>query len=386
MKKICIIIGSRANYGTSKSIIQEGFSRAGIDMQLIINSSAVNEKFGNVSELIEKDGFRITEKCYSLVEGEGLSPMVKTSALNLIHLADSLTRLEPDAVLTIGDRYETISTAIAASYMNIPVGHVMGGELSGTIDEPVRHAITKLSHIHFPATKLAGRRIEKMGEEKHRIHVVGCPRIDLVKSYLQSNDPPKVVLDELAQFGVGDDINIGERFILFSFHPVTTEFLKTKDQISEVLSALNKIKIPVIALWPNSDAGSDSISQALRIWRENSEPIYKKRLYKNLSTLTYTWLMKKTVCQVGNSSSGIREGSFIGTPCVNIGNRQKDREVSDNVLHVEIDSQSIAGSILQQINHGPYRTSALYGSGNAGSAIIDVLQNYELNIEKRMSY
>jgi UDP-hydrolysing UDP-N-acetyl-D-glucosamine 2-epimerase len=388
LKKICVVINSRANYGTVKSVLRAASEHKDVDLQIVTNGAANIEKYGCVSDLMVKDGYFINESFDSLVEGENLLSMVKTVGMNLIQLPNTLDKLRPDVVVTVGDRYETISNAIAASFMNIPVAHIMGGEVSGTIDENVRHAITKLSHVHFPATKLSAERIIKMGENPKSVYTVGCPRIDLVREYVFSDTQNHFddAREEIIMTGVGDKIDPTEDFILLNFHPVTTEYEKTHDQIDSILKVLDEFKLPVIGLWPNSDAGSAFVSRSLRIWRESNYNRYKIRMFKNLSIKTYMWLMDKTKCQVGNSSSGIREGSYIGTPVVNIGTRQVNRERAENVIDVGFDSNTIREAIQHQLIHTKYNSSELYGSGDAGIQIIDRLAAIEIEIHKRMSY
>ena len=219
-----------------------------------------------------------------------------------------------------------MSPTIAAAYQNIPIAHTMGGEITGTIDESIRHAVTKFAHLHFVATDLAAQRVHKLGEPKETIFNTGCPRIDMVHSAIKNIDTDSLS-DYLRCNGVGGElININEPFILFSFHPVTTELQYLEKNLEEVLGALEEIELPVITIWPNADAGTETISQIVRQIRESGN--YKNRAYyTNLPTEIYSQLMALCSCLVGNSSSGVREGAFIGTPVVNIGSRQNNRNM-----------------------------------------------------------
>jgi UDP-hydrolysing UDP-N-acetyl-D-glucosamine 2-epimerase len=282
-----------------------------------------------------------------------------------------------------------LAMAIASSFMNIPVAHTMGGEISGTIDESVRHAITKLAHIHFPATERAKKHIIKMGEDPSLVFNVGCPRMDTVKEVLKLNRNREIKALLRGKDGVGDSLSLSQDFILVSQHPVTTEFGNGEAQINETLIALRAIqdetKIAIVMLWPNVDAGSDDIARGIRKFRE-SHQITNIRLFKNLPPDIYMHLMKKARCLVGNSSSGIREGAFIGTPVVNIGTRQAGREYGKNVISVGYNNKEIRRAIKQQMQHGLYASDTLYGNGMASKKIIKILKTVNPNIQKRLFF
>src|SRR6185503_7115744 len=180
MRKILVVIGSRANYSSIKSVMRAVRAHPDLTLQLVVGASALLDRFGSVIDVIEADGFTADAKVTMIVEGETPATMAKSTGLGLLEFPTMFEHLKPDVVVSVGDRFETIATAIAAAYMNIPVAHTMGGEISGTIDESIRHAVTKLSHVHFPANTAAAERIIRMGEPPDTVHVVGCPRIDLV--------------------------------------------------------------------------------------------------------------------------------------------------------------------------------------------------------------
>ena len=290
---------------------------------------------------------------------------------------------KPDVVLTVGDRFETMATTLAAAYMNIPIAHTMGGEVSGTIDESIRHAVTKFAHIHFPASSEARDRIIRLGECEEHIFLVGCPRVDLVSEILRSHD--KKIDKSIFDHGVGMSFDIESPFILVSQHPVTTEYGQGEHQITETLSAVAASGFPAIVLWPNADAGSDGVSRGIRKWREFN-PISKMHFFKNLPIDTYIRLMNKTLCLVGNSSSGIREGAFIGTPVVNIGSRQNSRERGKNVLDVSHNRKEITEAIRYQSETGKYLSNPIYGDGRAGEKIAETLSKCNFQLQKTISY
>jgi UDP-hydrolysing UDP-N-acetyl-D-glucosamine 2-epimerase len=199
-----------------------------------------------------------------LIEGETPATMAKSTGLGLLELPTIFESLKPDIVLTVGDRFETMATTLAAAYMNIPVAHTMGGEVSGTIDESIRHAVTKFAHIHFPACDGAKDRIIRLGELPQHVHMVGCPRIDLIANILTTSG--QLIDNELFNTGVGNKFNLEDPFVLVSQHPVTTEYGVGESQILKTLGAVRNLNLPAIVLWPNADAGSDDISKGIRKW------------------------------------------------------------------------------------------------------------------------
>src|SRR5262245_46388551 len=256
VRKVCIFIGSRANYSSIKSVMRAVQDHQELQLQLIVGASALLDRFGSVVEVIEADGFRPDARVTMIVEGETPATMAKSTGLGLLELPTMFELLKPDIVVSVGDRFETMATAIAASYMNIPVAHTMGGEISGTIDESIRHAVTKLSHVHFPANAAAAERIIRMGEHPETVYPVGCPRIDLVNEIASERDG--IPHEEwLEREGVGAHIDVSKPFLLVIQHPVTTEYGQGKQQIWEMLWALDQLKMPTIMLWPNVDAGSE---------------------------------------------------------------------------------------------------------------------------------
>ena len=384
MRKICVVVGSRANYSSIKSVMRAVKAHPDLQLQVIAGASALLDRFGAVVETVESDGFEIDARVHMIIEGETPTTMAKSTGLGLLELPTVFDNLKPDVVVTVGDRFETMATAIAAAYMNIPLAHTMGGEVSGTIDENIRHAITKLAHIHFPANQKAAERIVRMGEDPATVHVTGCPRIDLVAEIADENNrlPEKAWLE---YEGVGGQINLDEPFLLVSQHPVTTEYGDGERQITETLMALHELKMPTIMLWPNVDAGSEDIARGMRKFREHYEHDYI-RFYKNFAVETYVRLMKRCACKIGNSSAAIREGAFLGVPAVNVGTRQIGRQRGPNVIDVDYDREQIVDAIRKQLAHGPYPSSPIYGDGHAGERIADILATAEISIHKRMMY
>ena len=386
MRKVCVFIGSRANYSSIKSVMLHLKENPKVQLQIVLGSSAILNRFGRVEELILKDGFTIDSKFYNNIEGENPVTMSKSTGLGIIEMTSVIDNLDPDIVIVVGDRFEMMSITISTAYTNRILVHTMGGEVTGTIDESIRHAITKFAHIHFPSNDDSKQRIIKLGEDPNYVFNFGCPRIDLVKKELEIDSLSFLKENFLKNKGVGEPINFDNKFLIVSQHPVTTEFGTNRENINETLNALNILKIPTIMLWPNIDAGSDEISKAIRSFREINECSWLT-IYKNLPISHYIHLMNLTSCLIGNSSSGIREAEFIGTPVVNIGTRQHSRLKGKNVIDTNYNSESILKAINIQLEVKKYTSEMLYGSGFAGEQISKVLSEMDLpKIQKKIMY
>ena len=373
-----MIVASRANYGRIKTVLQAIDNHDNLELQLIVEASALLYKYGNVIETIEQDGLKVTATAYSIVDGENLVTMAKSTGLAVMELSTLFDQLKPDVVLTVADRFETMATAVAASYMNIPVAHTQGGELTGSIDENVRHAITKLSHIHFPSNEEAAKVLYQLGENPEKVFVTGCPAIDLAAN-AASEEPPNLFE---AYGGTGDPLNWDKPFMVVLQHPVTTEYPHGADQIEETLQAACQVGMQTVWMWPNIDAGTDAIAKRLRMFQIQDKD-FPVHFYRNFRPEDYVHLINRSACLVGNSSSGIREGAYLGTPVVNIGTRQSHRQRADNVIDVSYDRDKIYKAIMQQLKHGKYESDNMYGDGAAGERIANTLGTCELSITKK---
>ena len=383
MRRVCVVVGSRANYTSIKSAMRAIEAHPDLELKLVVGASALLDRYGTVVELIERDGFEPDQRVFMLIEGETPSTMAKSTGLGLLELPTAFERLEPDVVIAVGDRFETMATALAATYMNIPLAHTMGGEISGNIDEPIRHAVTKFAHVHFPACTDAAERIVKMGEPPERVHMVGCPRMDLAAEVVAADGNDN--LGEIFAEGVGGRFELDQPFLIVSQHPVTSEYGQGVRQITETLMAVEEVDLPAVVLWPNADAGSEHVAAGIRAFREHHDDA-RLHFFKNLPAEAYLQLMARTACIVGNSSSAIREGSFIGTPAVDIGPRQVGRQRGPNVIDVGYDRHEIVEAVHAQLEHGPFEHEPIYGDGHAGGRIADILASCDLSIDKRMTY
>jgi len=380
-RKVCVVVNSRANYARIKSVLHAVRNHPKLELQLIVGASALLYRFGNVRETIEADGFTPTATVYTIVEGETPTTMAKSTGMAILELATLFENLKPDVVLTVADRFETMATAVAASYMNILLAHTQGGEVTGSIDESVRHAVTKLSHIHFPATEQAARNLIRMGEDPTTVHCTGCPSIDLLADL--DLTLPKDIFQRYR--GVGAELDPGKPYLVVLQHPVTTEYGHGLAQINETLKAATSFDIQTVWLWPNVDAGSDDVSKGLRMYREQ-HPHARIHFYRNFSAEDYARLIYNAACLIGNSSSAIREGAFMGVSAVNIGTRQVGREQGPNVVHAGYHAGDIAAAIRKQMDHGRYERATLFGDGKAGQRIADLLATADIRIQKRLAY
>ena len=382
-RKICVVVTARPSYSRVKTVLTAIKNHPKLELQLVIAGSALLGRYGNAVDFIEKDGFEIAEKVFMVLEGENPTAMAKTTGLGVMELSNVFYKLQPNAVLTIADRFETIATSIAASYQNIPLVHLQGGEVTGNIDEKVRHANTKLADIHLVASKDAKNRVLKMGENPAKVFNTGCPSIDLAK---EIQDSPALNFDPILKYGgVGTDIDWKSGYIVVMQHPVTTEYVSARKDIEETLKAIHELNIPTFWFWPNVDAGSDGTSNGIRSFRETKQP-ENIHFFKNMEPNDFLRLLKNSQCLIGNSSVGIRECAFLGVPVVNIGTRQNRRHRGNNVTDVIYDKNQIIAAIQERIQNRTIIPEDIYGAGDSGKKIATVLAETELTFHKTIVY
>lgn len=382
-RKVCVVVTARPSYSRVKTALQAIKQHPSLELQLVVAASALLDRYGTVIRYIEEDGFNIAARVYMVLEGENPTSMAKTTGLGLMELSTVFDNLRPDVVVTIADRYETIATAIAASYMNIPVVHLQGGEVTGSIDEKVRHAVTKLSNLHFVSNAEAARRLTRMGEDPGTVFVTGCPSIDLA---VDASRTQALQFDPFEKYGgVGERIDYSHGHLVVVQHPVTTEYELARSHVEETLAAVHEISLPTFWFWPNVDAGADGTSKGIRHFRETVRP-RTIHFFKNMDPQDFLQLLYHSRCLVGNSSVGIRECAFLGVPVVNIGTRQEGRDRSRNVLDVGYDRGAIRAAIERQLANGRYPSDPLYGTGDAGIRCAVLLSKIPLRTEKRLTY
>lgn len=382
-RKICVLVTARPSYSRIKSALHAIAAHPDLELQLVVAASALLERYGSVIHSIEHDGFDVKARVYMVLEGENLVTSAKSTGLALVELATVFDNLRPDVVVTVADRYETLATAAAAAYMNIPVAHVQGGEVTGSIDERVRHAVTKLSNLHLVATAKSRERVIRMGEEPDSVVLTGCPSIDLAASVLAN---PTLDFDPFTKYGgVGQRIDISNGYLVVIQHPVTTEYDEARMQMLKTLEALRDLNLPTLLFWPNADAGSDGTSKAIRMFREQHRP-ENLHVFRNMLPEDFLRVVFNSSCIIGNSSAAIRECSCLGVPAVNIGTRQAGRERGRNIIDVGHDGGAIADAVRTHLASKRPASDPLYGDGNAGHRIAQELGNRTIGIEKRLTY
>lgn len=329
---IAVVVASRANWGRVKSVCRAIDDHPKLNLRIILAASAMGLEIDYEPDAIIQ----------CLLDGDNLQGMTLTTGLFLAQVGGVLERLKPDIVYLHGDRYELLAPAIAASYQCIPIAHAEGGELSGTIDGKVRHSITKLADIHFPVTEGARQRIVSMGEDPGRVHVVGSTALDILVDIDFAN-PRR------------------EPYVVIVHHPNTTD----PEDLMPLVDAINQLDIHKVWVNPNVDAGSKAMLKIIH--RQDVE------FAKNLSPEDYARLIYNSSCLLGNTSSGIKEGAFLGVPYVCIGNRQKGREHGRNVIFVENRTDEIVKAAKCQMEHGRYPRDYRFGDGKAAKRIVEVL-------------
>ena len=383
-RKVCIVITARPSYSRIRSVLEAIRASDALELQLVVAASALLDRYGNTQDIIEREGFRIDRRVYMVLEGENLVTSAKSTGLGMAELATVFDNLEPDVVITVADRFETMATAVAASYLNIPLVHIQGGEITGSIDEKVRHAVTKLADVHMVATERAAERVIRMGERPECVFNTGCPSIDVASRALEG---PEIDLDALFDTygGVGERPDLSGGYIVALQHPVTTEYEASRRHVEETLHAVADSGVPTFWFWPNVDAGSDGTSKGIRSFRE-AHSLPQIHFFKNLPPEDFIRVLDSSRCIIGNSSVAIRECSFLGVPAVNIGSRQMGRDRGRNVIDVPYDRKEITSALEKQLAQRKFEPDCLYGVGRSGERIADLLLKVPLQVEKRLNY
>ena len=369
-RKVCVVVTARPSYARIRSALYALSRRDDVELQIVLTASALLERYGRIEKVVEADGFDVAWKIQSIVEGESLLSSAKSTAIGLSETATAFYNLEPDVVVSIADRFETIATAIAAAYMNIPLAHIQGGEVTGSIDDRVRHAVTKLADLHLVASKGAAKRVISMDEHPDSVFVTGCPSVDIAHEAMGSPQLPDDFFDRFG--GVGPNFDVKKDYIVVMQHPVTTEYEDAYMQAEETIKAIAALDIPALWFWPNVDAGSDATSKAIRVFRERNM-LPKVHFFRNVPPEDFIRILINSKGIVGNSSVAIRECAYLGVPAVNIGSRQTARERGANVIDVAHKAEDIVAAVNTHLKHGKYANDTLYGDGTAGEQIAEVL-------------
>ncbi|NNM82500.1 MAG: UDP-N-acetylglucosamine 2-epimerase (hydrolyzing) [Burkholderiales bacterium] len=377
-KKVLVAVTARPSYSRIRSALNALRDERKVEVQCLCSGAALSEPHGRVIDRIRADGFEIAGEGETLVPGGEPVRMAETAAHTILFTARHLQAARPDWVVTIADRYETMGTAVAASYLGIPLIHVQGGEITGNIDERVRHAVTKLSDIHLVANDQAAQRLIAMGEHPDTIHVTGCPSIDLARESMQ------MTLEDLRAALVPQnlgDLDLERGFVVVLQHADTTEHASSYEQMRMTLRAVTASGLPFVVFHPNSDAGSDDVRRALNDFRRDSPgaPMWS---VNNLEGKAFLRLLQQSRCLVGNSSVGIRECAYLGVPVVNLGDRQYGRERGCNVLDCGWNLEDM----MQAVSHQLRQTCAcshIYGTGHSGERMAEIIANLAVPRTKR---
>jgi UDP-hydrolysing UDP-N-acetyl-D-glucosamine 2-epimerase len=382
-RKIAVVITARPSYSRVKTVLIAINQHPGLELQLIIAASALLDRYGSAVNYIEKDGFVISAKVFNVLEGENLTAAAKTTGIGILELSTVFDNLKPDIVVTVADRFETMATAIAASYMNIPLAHIQGGEVTGNIDEKVRHSITKLADYHFVASENAQKRVIQLGENPEMVFNTGCPSIDIAQEALKNT---KLAFNPYEKYGgVGPKPDLKNGYLVVMQHPVTNEYQDSRKHIEATLRAIQKINLPTLWFWPNVDAGADGTSSGIRSFREQ-EQIENVHFFKNMEGDDFLNLLHFSTCLIGNSSVGIRECSYMGVPVVNIGSRQNRRDRGTNITDVGYNENEIINAVEAILQQKERPQSHVYGGGDAGKKIAELLESLPLQFHKTITY
>lgn len=367
-KKICVVVASRANLARITTVLEAVRDHPALQLQVIAAASALLERFGNAADILEAAGFTPDAKIPFIIEGQTPATMARSTGLGLLELPTAFERLEPDVVLTVGRPFRDDRDGHRRRLHEHPRRPHPGRRCLRSIDESVRHAITKLSHIQFPATELSARRIIAMGEDPRYVFCAGCPSIDLA-----ARAPVGTRHDALINHcGAGSPIDPDQPFLLVMQHGVTTEYGHGLEQMTATLRAVSSIGMQALVFWPNVDTGSADVAAGIRQVRAH-RLAQRCEFFSNLHPEDFVQLMIHCACMIGNSSAALREGAYLGTPAVNVGTRQQHRECGANVVFTSHDPAEIAEAIRAQLAHGRYPRDDLFGTGTAGRDIADVL-------------
>lgn len=380
VRKILYISGTRADYGLMQSTLRNIENHPELQLEIIATGMHLMEEFGTTINEIKKDGFvyHTIEAIYNKDDRESMAEFIGEF---LQKLSLKIKEINPDIILVLGDRGEMLAGAIAGVYLGIPVAHIHGGEISSTVDDLIRHAITKLAQIHFPSTKLSAERIIKMGEPKENVFVVGAPGLDSILT-------EKVIESEKIADLYGLDLS--KPVVLVIQHPVSMEINYAQDQIKQTLDVLVDLKFQTIVVYPNADAGGRKMIESIKSYEHNQNI----KIYKNIPRKEYLSLLKVASVLVGNSSSGIIEASSFKVPVVNIGTRQNDRERGENVIDADYEKEDIKAKIIMCCYDKNFKQKVKnctnpYGDGRAGEKIAEILCRITINekvLQKRLSY
>lgn len=381
-RKICFVITSFIHYARNLLVLEELNRRADVDLHVLIAGTALLSKYSashaHVKNMLEEDGFENLYEVYFNLEGDKPVVKAKSTGLGVIEFAALYNRIEPELVVVRGDRFETLSAASAAALMNIPIAHIEGGDVTGTIDESVRHSVSKLSHIHFATNEAARRRLLSMGENPEYVFNFGSPDIEVVRRIGVNAARP----ESAPATGSGARIDTTKDYIVVSYHPITSEIDRLAEYTRNLIEAIHESNIQAFWFWPNFDAGAEEkISHELRSFNDRVKE-HSIRFMRYIAPRQYLALLNYTRCFVGNSSAGIKECAYLGVPVVNVGTRQAERLRGENVLDVPEEKESIKEAIRSQLARGKFSPAKEYEDDNTSKRIAETLGTAKLYLQK----
>ncbi len=356
----------------------------GLELQLFVTGAHLSEAHGNTVEEIYNDGFPIADKIESLLSSDRASGRAGGLASQIQGLIQTVSRLKPDFLLVLGDREEAITTALVGAYMNVPIAHIGGGDrVVGNVDDQIRHAVTKLSHIHFTTNAESAERIIKLGEQEFRVFNTGNPGLD------RFVEVPVIQISELSS-RIGFNLNEKEPFVVMLQHVISSEIDQGYEQIKATLEAVKEVGIKAIVIHPNSDAGSQQLVRAIKEY----EAFSFIHVVKNIPRLEFVNMMRIASCLLGNSSAGILEAPFLKMPVINVGNRQHGRMHAENVQFVPHEKNAIITALRLALFDTTYREIVAtgtnpYGDGQSSERIAAILASIDINetlLIKDMTY
>lgn len=378
-----VALTTRGNYAKMKSTMQAILADPRLSLQVVVGGGLVLERYGRFESILTQDGFTIDAALDYVDDADTLHAMARSASRCLAMFADTLADLRPDVVVIVADRYEALALAHASVCMNVHIAHIEGGEVSGSIDERIRHAVTKLAHLHFVANSEAAERVCRMGERPEYVHVVGTPSLDQLAD-IDLEDVTRVERI-VAERGRGPVVDLHSDYVVVSQHPIVTQIAEAALQYAEIAQAVRQLQLPVVWVLPNLDAGAaDALGPIASLQSDPCAP--PVRSVGSLPFDAYATLLHSARCLIGNTSSGLREGAFLGVPVVNVGARQQGRTRADNVVDTSDDCASIVKAVQRQIAHGRYAPDALYGDGKAGRRISELLASRLPSLEKTIAY
>lgn len=383
-RKVCFVITSYIHYSRNFLVLRELQKRPDIELHVVVAGSALIAKYSarraNVLDMLERDRIKHVYEIHFNLEGDKPVVKTKTAGLGVIEFSAVYNQINPDVVLVRGDRFEVVSAALAALLMGIPIAHIEGGDVTGTLDETIRHVITKLSHIHFTTNDAAKKRVLKMGEDKHYVFNVGSPDIEVVEHVLKKQKPTDL---DMKNTGSGATVDLSKPYVMVMFHPAHNELKRLPEYTRLLLETLHELNIQTLWFWPNFDAGAEEgITREIRLF-DDKVAEHQIRFLRYLPPEEYLTLLNHTQCLIGNSSAGIKECSYLGIPVVNVGSRQHRRlRDGTHVCDAAYTKRSLIKCITRQLKQARYPKSKVYYKPHTARQIATKLATASLYTQK----